>query len=90
VVPVAVEMDLSYLRVLVQLPKNLFLLHSLMREVALISHPVQETTLWSAGIFVCLFVLLLTIYDSLCLQIQGNTTTHYTRAGILALLHLMA
>lgn len=43
VVLVVVTVDLSYLRVLVQLPK-VILLHSLTREVALISHPVQETT----------------------------------------------
>ena len=86
-IPVTVAMDLSYFRVLVQLLKVLFLLHSLTREEALTSHPVQETALqWSAGI--CYVFIVLTIYDSLCLHIQGDTR-HYTRARmILALLRL--
>lgn len=84
---VTVAMDLSYFRVLVKLPK--VLLHSLTREEALTSHPVQETALWSAGIFVLCVYIVLTIYDSLCLHIQGDTK-HYTQARmILTLLCLI-
>lgn len=87
--PVRVALDLSYLRVLVQLMIVLFLLHSLKRDVALISRPVQETTLWSADIF-CVFYFYYWRYISLCLQIQENRR-HYTQAGIIfALLRLIA